>query len=61
MLTREDIELTKKYMDDYGKFCASRECGQGCPVYDIHETEKQTSCFKIYCRLRESGTLEKPV
>lgn len=54
MLTQEDLEMTKKYMDDYTEYCRNRECGEGCPVFDMHQKEPKTSCFRIYCRLREN-------
>lgn len=59
MLSREDMLLTIKYMNDYTEFCKQRVCGQGCPVYDKHEKDKSKSCFKHYCLMRESGELKK--
>ena len=59
MLSREDMFLTIKYMNDYTEFCKSRECGEGCPVFDRHEKDKSVSCFKLYCIMRESGELKK--
>ena len=66
MLTREDMILTVKYMNDYSRYCAERQCGEGCPVYDKFQkissdpNTAKTSCFKIYCRLREDGVLDAP-
>ena len=56
-MTIEQLRLTEKYMNEYSEYCKNRECGPGCPVYDAHELDKKTSCFMIYCRLREEGKL----
>ena len=56
-MTIEQLRLTEKYMKEYTEYCKNRECGPGCPVYDVHELDKKTSCFMIYCRLREEGKL----
>lgn len=56
-MTIEQLRLTEKYMKEYTEYCKNRECGPGCPVYDEHELDKKTSCFMIYCRLREEGKL----
>lgn len=58
-MTREQLELTKKYLNDYTEYCKNRECGEGCPVFDEHILNKSTSCFLIYCKLRETGKLDK--
>lgn len=60
MLTPEDIEMTKKYLHEYDGYCASTECGIDCPVFREHQANKKDSCFRIYCRLRESGILQAP-
>ena len=68
MLTKEDYLLTAKYINDYTKYCASRECGVGCPVFDEHQrltddkscSGSSPSCFRIYCRFREEGKLPAP-
>lgn len=59
-MTKEDLELTAKYMDDYSKYCQETECGEECPVFREHQMNKVDSCFKIYCRLREAGAIPKP-
>lgn len=56
-MTIEQLRLTEKYMDEYSAYCQNRECGPGCPVFDQHAKEPKTSCFMIYCRLREEGKL----
>lgn len=63
MLTRKDIEMTVKYLDEYTRYCKQTECGTGCPVFEIHQGQDNgnpMSCFKIYCQLRESGKLQAP-
>ena len=56
-MTIEQLRLTEKYMDEYSEYCRNRECGPWCPVFDQHAKEPKTSCFMIYCRLREEGKL----
>ena len=60
MLTAEDLRLTEKYMEEYGRYCEQTECGDTCPIFVEHQTNKKDSCFKIYCKLRESGSLQAP-
>jgi len=57
-MTREDLELTKKYLPTYSSFCNERECGEECPVFVRHEQSPQRSCFMTYCDLCESGTIQ---
>ncbi len=60
MLSKEDLVLTMKYMNDYSLYCSERECGEGCPVFDLHQKDPTKSCFRIYCELREAGDLPAP-
>ena len=60
MLTPEDLRLTEKYLEEYGHYCENTLCGSDCPIFKEHQTNKGESCFKIYCRLRESGVLKEP-
>ena len=60
MLTPEDLRLTEKYLEEYGHYCENTLCGSDCPVFQEHQTHMDESCFKIYCRLRESGILQAP-
>lgn len=59
-MTLEDLMLTKKYSTEYSDYCRSVECGETCPVFVEHQSNPKTSCFMIYCRLRETGKLGKP-
>ena len=56
-MTLEQLKLSKKYLDEYTQYCKDRECGEGCPVFDAHKLDPKTSCFMIYCQMREAGKL----
>ena len=56
-MTLEEIKLTEKYLNEYTEYCKNRECGEDCPVFQLHQQNKAKSCFMQYCQLREHGLL----
>ena len=43
-----------EYLDDFDTYCQKTGC-EGCIIRPMHEADKDKSCFRIYCELRDSG------
>ena len=61
-MTKEDLEMTKKYMDPYSSWCSNHECdSESCPVYVVMEQNRKnrikTSCFRTFCKMSEEGKI----
>lgn len=56
MLTQQDIEDMKKYLQKYDDFCKTQLCDETCKVY-VKSTAEKKSCFKAFCDMQKSADL----
>ena len=56
-MTKEDLELTGKYMDPYSNWCSSHQCDETCPVWVKRQEYRKNkiikSCFRTFCEIME--------
>lgn len=54
-MTKEDLEITGKYMDAYSDWCSNHECNDTCPVWVRRQEYKDKkilkSCFRTFCEI----------
>lgn len=61
-MTKEDLEMTSKYMDSYSTWCQNHTCDEfSCPVYVERQKQRENkvliSCFRTFCKLMEEHKL----
>ncbi len=56
-MTKEDLELTGKYMNSYSDWCSNHQCDDTCPVWVRRQEYKKNmvikSCFRTFCEIME--------
>jgi len=63
-MTKEDLELTSKYMDRYSSWCSTHTCDEfSCPVFVERQQNREKrimlSCFRTFCKMMEEGKLNQ--
>lgn len=56
MLTQQDIDDLKLYVDDYENFCKSKTCDDTCEVLQKSK-EQKISCWKAFCAMKHNGMI----
>lgn len=61
-MTKEDLEMTAKYMDSYTIWCQNHTCDElSCPVFVQRQKQRENkimlSCFRTFCKLMEEHKL----